>query len=202
MDKSILAKLPIGASTYNVIARQLELIEVADDAIEQAMERHPEYAQRIYEMFMPLGKFGTVFADYTPALFGSFCNEILERVGTGQSAHDIGYGTAAEVILSISHASTKAPLTQDGTALYIYAWKKAFGKLPACVGDFHVSDSYAGASRDLYDQTCRRIGRGRTIDVPTEQDLEHSRAADIQRGNKMPWMKYQKTTTQLELVSI
>lgn len=105
------------------LAGIFEMMEWAEDEIQQAIRRHPRHRDTLWHSFSLLKagdlaeKMGTEF------VYRSHAAELLERVVCGA---DTRPATAAELILICSEASKVTPLHAAGAGLYFRLWAKAF----------------------------------------------------------------------------
>ena len=194
--REVLGKV-VDGKVLNKTVSIFDLIEVCEKSITKGMEKYPDKAELIWNMFMPLGEFANDFSPYTPDLFGSHCDEIIERIGKGYTGEMLHLGTDAEVLLSLMYASLKAPLNQDGSAMFATMFFRLFGSLPMVKG---ISESerkamcrgsYDNAVEVLVSDTKQAIGRRRIIEIPKRVELDIRRKKAMRQGTLLPWMAYQ-----------
>lgn len=126
MDGAI--KELLGGDLGELLTSCFEQMSWADDEIATAMRRHPAEADTIWHSFTLLR--ATHERMTTEFVYRSHARELLDRVASGE---DTRRGTAAEVILVISDASTVTPLRSVISGLAARLWKVA--GFAATVGD-------------------------------------------------------------------
>lgn len=92
-----------------------------EDEIDQACRRHPQHADRLWHLGLPLFTPTHQRMDYD-LVYRSHCRELLERVVAGE---DTRPGTAAELACSMRDVSVATPLESSGVALYMRVWRLA-----------------------------------------------------------------------------
>lgn len=93
----------------------------AEDAIDAAMARHPDHADRIWHSFILLCP-TPVLDGLAPMALAAHWRELLERV---VASADTRPGTAVECCAALGRASALAPLSATGTGLYLRMWDLA-----------------------------------------------------------------------------
>ncbi|WP_112136049.1 hypothetical protein [Glycomyces dulcitolivorans] len=97
-----------------------ERMDIAEDEITAAHERHPDASDRLYHSFMLLVP-SHERMEYEP-VYRAHCREILNRVATGG---DTRIGTAAEICCALHDVSLIAPLQSAASGLYFRMWRAA-----------------------------------------------------------------------------
>lgn len=167
---TIQAVLP-GESLFSRISHTLEYIQVCEEAIDWGMRIYPGKRQEIFNLFMTLGQHAGMFEKYIPRLFGSFCKEIIIRIGEGmKKKDDLQAGTAAECMIVFCEASLVAPLSEDGAYCYFALWQEVFGEVPGWLAESGVDISPRPSYKDMYELEVgslrRKIANARKIEYP------------------------------------
>lgn len=98
---------------YRHVSKAMNFIEIADCAIREAIQRHPEAADRLNECFMLLRPPSMM----QPLFYRAHCDQLLERVACGG---DVAACTDAELLVALADTSLKAPMNTEGASLYAY----------------------------------------------------------------------------------
>jgi hypothetical protein len=135
----------------SVLADTLNLMDLADEEIDNACARHPvQYRDTLFHSF---GLLHPTLPRMTSAfVYRSHCQELLTRVVRGE---DTRPGTAAEVCCLCADISTQVPLNSPAAGLYFRMWAQAFPHTP--VADdrrAHHEALYADRIND-YEQLAR-----------------------------------------------
>lgn len=93
----------------------------AEDAIDEAMARHPDRADVLWHCFALLVPTHELVAG-TAMVYAAHCRELLERAAAGG---DLRPATAVECVVALCGASKLAPLSATGTGLYLRLWSRA-----------------------------------------------------------------------------
>jgi phosphoribosyl-ATP pyrophosphohydrolase len=104
------------------VKQGLAEVDVAETAIAEACQRHPEAADMIFHAFALLVPWHERMEH--PAVYRAYCDELVERVATGG---DTRTGTALEVCLGLMEVSKTAPLRSSAMG----ACTTACGSSPA-----------------------------------------------------------------------
>ena len=97
------------------------LIDIAEEEVAAAQQRHPSAASRVWHAFRLLTPPEHEYMRQERP-FRAHCREILDRVAVGA---DTRTGTAAEVCVLLKQTSLKAPLTSAAFGLYARMWVAA-----------------------------------------------------------------------------
>lgn len=120
--RPIIELLPTGErEAFAFVARTLDLATVARDEIEKAKREAPEHGDelgRLFPVLVPgeVGRFGVT-------LYRVHARELCERVLDGL---DLRPGTDAELLVVLSNASMRAPLTVEPAALFEAVFARCF----------------------------------------------------------------------------
>lgn len=121
------------------LADPFRLIDIAEEEIAAAIERHPYAADDLWHSFKLVQ--GTHELMSTEFVYRGHVRELLERVAKGE---DTRPGTAAEVCLAFRGANLLAPLNSTGAGLYARMWTLAFPDHPVWEGQTgHYEALYA-----------------------------------------------------------
>lgn len=140
------------------VVRIFDLMRVAEDEIERVKKgQTPEVAARVHAAFGILYPTPELGYDCNPKVYAAHCRELLERVVAGESDSKINLRTRPEVMMLLSRASLKSPLTTDGCDLYAAIFREIFGNAP---GILRVEVRDQRAVDEMVDEF-RRLGLGR-----------------------------------------
>ena len=147
----------LGDGLSDLLAGTFDLMDWAEDEIEQAQNRHPECADSLYHAFRLLTP-SAILQKTSPGefVYRSHCRELLERVADGQ---DTRPATDAEIACMCSEASLVTPLNTAATGLYMRIWARAFpGTRNAFteIDDAGHYEAIAGSSIDRIEAETRR----------------------------------------------
>ncbi|MEU7480484.1 hypothetical protein AB0A63_31215 [Lentzea sp. NPDC042327] len=108
-------------STLARLGRLVDGFEWVEQEIEQAGERYPQEADRLWHLGLPLFTPTHECMDYD-LVYRSHCRELIDRALAGE---DTRPGTAVEVACSMRDVSAAMPLKSSGAALYMRVWRLA-----------------------------------------------------------------------------
>jgi|ERR1700742_253971 len=109
-----------GASgLFAVMAEAFDQMELAEDEIRKAQDRHPAHRDRLYHSFSLLKPNMGLERMASEMVYRAHCRELLERVVAGT---DTRPGTAAEVCCVMLETTKLAPLTSAAAGLYMRMW--------------------------------------------------------------------------------
>ena len=162
--RETMGNLGIDIGAINSIFRAME---IAEEEIDKAQERHPEAAEAIDDAFKML-TISRVFRGRPYELYRAHCAELLDRVATGE---DLELATRAEVLVSLADASLEVPLSHTAGALYLDLFTEVFGEEKVAELGMTESARYTVAPERAKTElmaTLRRKGRvpGRSPDDP------------------------------------
>lgn len=112
-----------GAQTANRIFALFRLVEVAEEEIEAANDRHPPIDfSRAFNIVRP------AFPGGPPSerLYRIHCRELLDRIAAGASRKEINAGTDAEVLDALQHMSLTRPPGEDEHCFYWRLFERWF----------------------------------------------------------------------------
>lgn len=118
MDVAEVLGQAMGATATSAFAR----MEIAEEEIAAAKERHPLWDAALDDMFMKLRP-AAILIEVHNKVYRLHCRELLERVPRGQPLKP---GTDAEVCAMFMTASLIAPPTHDTACTYIRIFKRLF----------------------------------------------------------------------------
>jgi hypothetical protein len=136
----------------NVIGSTFDNIEKAEELIAAKKRQHPDKVEVLDSTFMALVTPDLLRGKH-PRLYEHHVNELLERAVRGVTGFEFGRGTKAEALCALLGTATKAPLTQDYSALTNKLFKEIFGELPG--GGTPTPESYPGAAEEILSEVCR-----------------------------------------------
>jgi hypothetical protein len=115
------------AELFRQVQREVDaacaLIDIAEDEIGQATERHPDAADDLFHSYVLLLPAIASAAWSTNFVLRAHCREQLERVVAGE---DTRPGTTVECLLAISEVSKAIPLGGAASGFYLRMWSTAF----------------------------------------------------------------------------
>jgi hypothetical protein len=140
--------------TFSVVRRQLDLMKLAEEAIERAIKKRPRLRKKLNKQFLLLQPSRVLNEShhYVDCVYEHHCDELLERAATGQ---DTRLGTKAECLLALSNMSLIRPpksnvaWLQEKLMLEIFPdkWKDA----P------QFREDYQGAGDELFSSLAKKI---------------------------------------------
>jgi hypothetical protein len=109
----------------SALAASLNLIDLAEEEIDNACARYPHHRDTLFHSFRLLRP--TLPRMTSAFVYRSHCQELLDRVARGE---DTRPGTAAEVCCLCADISTQVPLNSPAAGLYFRMWAQAFPHTP------------------------------------------------------------------------
>ncbi len=193
----------------DVIARivnTLNHIDIVWRLIDEYMAVYPDRAEVIYHMFLSFQDVSRIMAEYDIKVFTAHVAEILDRVGRNVNKPEMEMGTDAELLIAMFEISLRTPVHTDAFLIARRMFIEVMQMDPIEVFEKPTdpyakapSESWSGAVGEEIIRAKRTLRRDRQ--VPTKKYLEEQRQEDIKRGNKLAWMKYQKSeVTQLKMI--
>ena len=144
--------------TFAGIMAGFRRMDLAEEEIAAAKERHPEQAEELHAAFGLL--FPPAWARDKTIIYRAWCREILERVASGEPVD--AYPTDVELLVALSEMSQKMPFNGVGLCLAsrLFA-KRVDGKFgPRLFGvDGAGSDTAMMASEALYGRQADELYR-------------------------------------------
>jgi hypothetical protein len=110
----------------NTISGIFKCMDIAEQEIAAAQERHPEKAGLLWECFA-LCKPPSLLDGKADVMYRAHCRELLERVATGE---DVAEPTDAELMAAFSVVSLATPLTDAATFAYVQLFQSVFDDIP------------------------------------------------------------------------
>jgi hypothetical protein len=200
--KSALREL-MGATAFGRLSRMLDMQEVVWNKIDEKMAKYPDRAHIIWESFMLFAEESKKFEDMLLEMWEYHVDVLLDRIGKNVSQKELNYGTKAELIVAMCHASIRYPFNQSAVGLYEKLFREVLGQhvweellethtdpdgLTYALSQPH--EDWEGQWNEWYDYYVKRVNPvDRTL--LTEEEINEKWAEDIKRGNKIPWAKYQ-----------
>jgi len=123
------------------MARAFDYMRLAEEEIEQAVQRHPEHTEKLKRAFQYLAWMDPQLP--TDEVYRGHARQLLERIVNGDSLNP---GTWAEALMALSKASMKAPLNQKAMAAMYIAMERTMGPVSM---QFYVAEPYQGAAMEL-----------------------------------------------------
>ena len=207
-DRLFTAMRTAGMESDNiaVIVNTLSHIDVVWQLIDEYMPIYPDRAEVIYNMFLSFQDASQMMAEYDIKVFTSHVSEILDRVGRKVNKPEMEKGTDAELLVAMFEISLKTPVHTDAFLIARQMFMEIMGFDPIEVFEKPYdpyakapSESWSGAVGEEIEAAKRTLRRDRKI--PSPEVLAQHRQEDIKRGNKLAWMKYQKSDpTQLKMM--
>jgi hypothetical protein len=136
-------------------AGMVEMMDWAEEEIQQAMGRHPAHVDALYHAFtlIRLREIGPGMG--TEWVYRSHAAELLDRVASGA---DTRPATAAELCLLCTEAGKLAPLHAAAAGLYFRMWHTAFPQVSITADDAEQLAAYEklhGPQIDDFEKTMR-----------------------------------------------
>jgi hypothetical protein len=155
--QSVLDELSVGLDDL------FECMEIAEDEISKAMNRHPQKRYLIYGSFLTLKP----VAPMPMKLYRAHCRELLDRIGTGEDYQPV---TRAEVLSVLNRAAWAIPLHNEPSALYYKLFASLFPDAPELeqIGA-PLAERYEGETDNLYREICDVMARKIKRDAPYER---------------------------------
>jgi hypothetical protein len=113
-----------GAQQYGQIMNIFAQIEIADEEIRAAQERHPEQAEMIDGLFLWLRPKSDLERKMTLEMYRGHIRELIERVVAGK---DTELPTSAEKAWALCETSLEAPLSESASAAYMGYFLDVYG---------------------------------------------------------------------------
>ncbi|MFF5085430.1 hypothetical protein ACFY36_51035 [Actinoplanes sp. NPDC000266] len=107
--------------TKNELTPYFEAMQIAEEEISAAQNRHPSAKDQIWRSFMLLLP-STSLLIKNELTYRSHCRELLDRVAAGA---DTRPATAAECCVALCETSLRVPLNTTAAGLYARMWKTA-----------------------------------------------------------------------------
>jgi hypothetical protein len=134
------------------LAGIFERMDIAEEEIATARQRHPAASDQLYHSFRLLTPTHDRM-EYEP-VYRAHCRELLDRVAAGA---DTRPGTAAEVCCALHDVSLATPLRSSATGLYFRMWLAAgFPTFPELVTSSNHHEGLEGSRIDDHEQETRR----------------------------------------------
>lgn len=152
---AILGEL-MGPGVERATKEAFEFMEVAEDEIAAAKERHPLQAPVLHKCFITLRPHGDLFRGKGDILYRAHCRELLDRVAEGG---DFQEATKAELCAILCELSFNAPLEQNAAALYMRVFRDLFPDKAFADDDYLYQGSWAGAVEELEGKFRRKLRR-------------------------------------------
>ena len=130
------------------VGRCFDLMDVAEEEIKAAQERHADSADKIHASFKLLCP-SEAMSEKHQDVYRAHCREILNRVAAG---NDTKLGTKAEAMVGLADASLAFPLGQIASALYHRLFGEVFGSETVKaldLGGVLITEPWPGASDEL-----------------------------------------------------
>lgn len=141
-------------------------MEIAEEEIALAIERHPEQRDAIWDSFQYCMR-GPVLGQAPEKVYRSHMRELIERVAAGASDKEINDATNAEICWMLKDLALIAPLNADGFYLYYTCFSAAFPEdAPRVFAgmDWTPRESWVGRGEELRQDVARkvvqRLGKG------------------------------------------
>lgn len=141
-DPLLAACHAIGVPTS--ITGMFECMAVAEEAIQDGMQRHPRHAQAINDAFLVL-KPTRILSDKPLDLYRGHTQELVERVAAGD---DLSEPTNAEVCAFITQMSLHAPMQHEVVNVYIDAFQHAMPGHVHLLDGVEVRESWTGSMHE------------------------------------------------------
>jgi hypothetical protein len=161
----------------NTISGIFKRMDIAEEEIEAAQERHPEKADLLWECFA-MCKPPELLGDKSDSLYRAHCRELLERVVAGE---DVAEPTDAELMAAFSVVSLATPLTDAATFAYVQLFQSVFDDRPPDLAkvmdkitnglDMAMGESIRHEASVLIDGLRRRLYTDR--EAPQEAERDH-----------------------------
>ena len=162
----------------NTISGIFKRMDIAEQEIAAAQERHPEKAGLLWECFA-LCKPPSLLDGKADVMYRAHCRELLERVATGE---DVAEPTDAELTAAFSVVSLVTPLTDAATFAYVQLFQSVFDDIPPDLAevmykitsglDMAKGDSIRHEASELIDGLKRRLSTERKVPQEAERDRE------------------------------
>jgi len=112
----------LGPGIASLFGQWIRRMEVAEEEITAAKERHPSHREHLQEAFRHLSPTQPL-RDLSEDLYRYHCREILDRVVHGK---DVRPGTTAEIVAMLSQVSLETMPSRPATLLYSRLFAKLF----------------------------------------------------------------------------
>lgn len=146
-----------GAEAWHSVKVSFGLMAIAEEAIEEAIARHPAHRGPLHDGFRYLCWVGEGVPP--EKVYRHHIEEILERLAAGE---DMDPATDAEVLMALHLTSLKAPLSQQGDALYCRLYESVVQPLSR-LGYVCTPEPWPGAAGELDMVYRRRLRRDRDV---------------------------------------
>lgn len=123
----------------------LDFSAIAEEEIEKGGDR-----PGLFALLVP-----REFAHFDRRLYRSHVRELIARTRTGER---LDLGTEAEVLIGLSYASQHAPLTRQGTMIYVRVFKKIF---PGAIEIEPPREHWEGEFEEALTDARRKVRTGR-----------------------------------------
>lgn len=137
------------------VGKVLHLVEVAEEEITRAIEKHPDKAKELRAAFSE-HLFPGELAKFSDRIYRSHACEVLQRIIDGE---DPKPGTTAECLVALSLASLKAPLSSGHLAAMEAAFAYVFPERDA--SENIGREAWQGETKEILTELRAKIGRRR-----------------------------------------
>ena len=133
-------------------------MEIAEEEITAAKERHPLASTAIHEAFRFLCP-NDLLRGAGDRLYSAHCRELLDRVAVDPQRPDLSEPTAAELCAALSQLSLGGPLTHDYTVAFGDVFRRAFPDAEAVDSFADLAESYPGRTDEVLREITQKIRR-------------------------------------------
>ena len=138
---------PSGASFWSNISGLFDQMEVAEDEIAKAQNRHPDAKEKLWNAFRLMQP--GVLLGFPDELYRAHCRELLERI---YQDLDTRPGTQAECLVAFSEMSLVAPLRHDAELAMKHLFVSLFPNQAAQWDVVPTYETYQGATNEILAQ--------------------------------------------------
>jgi hypothetical protein len=169
-------------------AGTVEMLNWAEEEIEQAMGRHPDHVDALHHAFTLIRPRDIGPGMGTEWVYRSHAAEILDRLASGA---DTRPATAAELCLLGTEASKVAPLHGAAAGLHFRMWQAAFPQISITANDAENLAAYEklhGPQIDEFEEFLRRKAADpdrRLVDVECS-GMHHNRRVQCRYETPLP----------------
>ena len=115
---------------WGTVGGIFDQIEICESVITKARAKYPNHDEAIWNSFSLLRP-SKLLHEAPEAVYRAHCAELLERV---IKSLDITLGTKAEIMMALSKASLRSPLTHTASVLYARLFREILPCTPVAAG--------------------------------------------------------------------
>ena len=147
---------PMGPDVRGLFA----LMEIAEEELRAAKERHPLAEFAIHKSFHLLEPTASLFQDKHSGIYRAHCGELLDRVAAGASRKALRLGTHAEVLCVMTGWSLEHAPGPQGAALLSMLFAEVFPEKADPDDSNLFREPFPGATEELLGALQRKIEKG------------------------------------------